>query len=544
MNTFTVRQALNLPVFATSQLVAGTQGLDNVIHWVHIVDLKNAQYQWQRRGVLLMTSGLGFYEDPDHQKILVKELVKFGFAGLVLSTGYYFEHIPEVIRQDADRLGLPIIETPPDLLFIQITEVVLGRIINQNYAVLQQCARINQQLTYLVLRGASLEDLATTLASFLQQSIVIESPAFQIITASQVGSVDLMWTEQITRQRSQVEIIDQLVRANVYEALQTTLKPQLLAPRLDESENLARLVAPIEIDQDIYGYLWLIGLPPFSALSEQVLTHGATVAGLMLAKIQAVRSAEATQQGDFLTQLLDARSPQELQEQAQCLNYHLNAAHQVLLIRFVDPAHERIQPLQTSVQQLLKQGYPFSLLARRENAVIVVLESDQPAQSQQFADQVLAALDDREQPLVVGMGTICLADAPCGSLRQSYQQAQEAAHIGVLMQRRGAIAFSELGILHWLYHLSPDHRAGNTYLQHVYHLSDYDTQRGTQLLATLEMYLDRGNAVAEAAEALYIHRNTLLNRLERIESLCQLSLRNSTHCLNLNIAIKSYRLHD
>jgi hypothetical protein len=127
----TVREALKLPIFEGSQLVAGAAGLESLIRWVHIVDMPDANFEWRRRGVLLLTAGLGLVDNPTQQKNLIPKLVNEGFAGLVLSVGYYFDHVPEVMRETADSLNFPIIETPRKLLFINITEAILGRIVNQ-----------------------------------------------------------------------------------------------------------------------------------------------------------------------------------------------------------------------------------------------------------------------------------------------------------------------------------------------------------------------------------------------------------------------------
>ena len=60
----------------------------------------------------------------------------------------------------------------------------------------------------------------------------------------------------------------------------------------------------------------------------------------------------------------------------------------------------------------------------------------------------------------------------------------------------------------------------------------------------MEAYLDYGGSLAEAAQALYIHRNTLLHRIDRIEALCEADLRDPLQRLNLHVAIKCYRLHE
>src|SRR5205807_7936040 len=72
-------------------------------------------------------------------------------------------------------------------------------------------------------------------------------------------------------------------------------------------------------------------------------------------------------------------------------------------------------------------------------------------------------------------------------------------------------------------------------------LADYDARRGTQLLQTLEGYLDgRGNVVG-SSRALYIHPNTLRQRLSRIERVAGLDLEREDW-LSLAISVKLVKL--
>ena len=91
--------------------------------------------------------------------------------------------------------------------------------------------------------------------------------------------------------------------------------------------------------------------------------------------------------------------------------------------------------------------------------------------------------------------------------------------------------------------MTPETQADNIYLTYIQALHKYDQDRDAELVKTLETYLEHGGALVDTAEALFIHRNTLLHRLERIESLCQIDLRHPLQRLNLYAAVKSYRLH-
>ena len=72
-------------------------------------------------------------------------------------------------------------------------------------------------------------------------------------------------------------------------------------------------------------------------------------------------------------------------------------------------------------------------------------------------------------------------------------------------------------------------------------LAEYDAQRGAQLLATLEEFLRRHGSISATSEALYVHPNTLRQRLRRIGELSGLDLRRDDW-LAIEIAVKMVKL--
>jgi DNA-binding PucR family transcriptional regulator len=77
----------------------------------------------------------------------------------------------------------------------------------------------------------------------------------------------------------------------------------------------------------------------------------------------------------------------------------------------------------------------------------------------------------------------------------------------------------------------------------VSELAAHDRRRRTALLDTLEAYLARRRSVADAARELYIHPNTLRQRLGRIERVTGLQL-DAEDLLALELAVKLVRLDD
>ena len=112
--------------------------------------------------------------------------------------------------------------------------------------------------------------------------------------------------------------------------------------------------------------------------------------------------------------------------------------------------------------------------------------------------------------------------------------------MGALIRGKpGVTAYEDLGP--YKYVLRQEDAARDRTQQELQLLVHYDDRRGTQLLDTLEGYLDhRGNVVA-TSRALFIHPNTLRQRLDRIRRVSGIDL-DREDWLSLAVATKVVKL--
>ena len=126
--------------------------------------------------------------------------------------------------------------------------------------------------------------------------------------------------------------------------------------------------------------------------------------------------------------------------------------------------------------------------------------------------------------------------------QRSLSEAVDAAKIAhaLMADKGGALAYRDLGAYRYLVRVPPDESPDDRLRVAVDRLIDYDRQRRSQLVPTLEQYLRDRSRVA-TARALYIHPNTLRQRLERIEALSGLEL-DSEDLVSLELALKLARM--
>lgn len=128
-------------------------------------------------------------------------------------------------------------------------------------------------------------------------------------------------------------------------------------------------------------------------------------------------------------------------------------------------------------------------------------------------------------------------------LRYVYVDTQACFSIAVrkspgtrLNRAQDYIALAFLNKCREFFPLEPYYPEGFKRLLHV------DQEMGRNYLATLSAYLDNNMSVSAASKAIFMHRNTMRQQLEKIEEILGLSIRDPETCWYLKLSLKIHEL--
>lgn len=203
--------------------------------------------------------------------------------------------------------------------------------------------------------------------------------------------------------------------------------------------------------------------------------------------------------------------------------------------------HKRIS---SSIRRRMLDSYPGSIVYEHENLItcIICLTKDPNATRLKTWLRDLCRQMCTEHPvrLSIGVGNPC---QHIGDYRRSYAEANEALQMGQHLNREGGVThFNDLGVYRYLYKIARMDDLRDTYQDQVARIATYDRRKGTDLLDTLEIYLECAGNLTKTSNRLFVHRNTLIQRLERLQSLCEIDLQERANWLTLQVAIKVYKL--
>ena len=203
--------------------------------------------------------------------------------------------------------------------------------------------------------------------------------------------------------------------------------------------------------------------------------------------------------------------------------------------------HKRIS---AQIRRRIQDNYAGSVLYERENLLtcIICLSKDPTAVRlktwlRDLARQMRAEHSVR---LSIGIGNQCQS---VGDYRRGFAEADEALQMGQNLNRDGGVThFNDLGVYRYLYKIARMDDLRDMYQDQVARIANYDRRKGTDLLDTLETYLECAGNLTKTSNRLFVHRNTLIQRLERLQSLCDIDLQERSNWLTLQVAIKVFKL--
>jgi GAF domain-containing protein len=297
-----------------------------------------------------------------------------------------------------------------------------------------------------------------------------------------------------------------------------------LGPEIARSGRSASVAVPIVADDE------LLGLVTADGTSEVDLARAAAnQTAVAIKKIELIeRLTEKNLIKDFFEQLAGGIVLGAVEGRATRLGCDFDRPYLVV----------EIAPPDDGIEKELAAGAPGSLFDRREDSTRALLRVPSTGEAA-LVERIQAAQSEHGQASV-GVSNACKGAA---SFQAGFEEAGHALLGSVIRGAPAAMTYDELGPYKYLLRMSLDSAVRDSQRDLIAKIADYDRQRQTSLLRTLEEFLRRRGNISATAEALYVHPNTLRQRLRRIQELSGLDLRKEDWLL-VEIAVKMVRLQE
>lgn len=224
---------------------------------------------------------------------------------------------------------------------------------------------------------------------------------------------------------------------------------------------------------------------------------------------------------------------EDINVHANMLKIPLLKARVVFLLRFSQA--EAGWDLSRLTQQMEKPQ-KYEIMTMTETDVVLIAETGTNISPEELARMGetfrQAALKLFQAQPVVGIGSVVI---DIRQLTESYREALYALELLYLFEgKRNVIDYNRLGIKRLIYQLPLP--VCEKYLHEVFIKGSFESLE-TETMETVDCFFKNNLNVSETARQLFIHRNTLMYRLEKVKKLTGLDLRIFDHAIIFKLAV-------
>jgi GAF domain-containing protein len=318
-------------------------------------------------------------------------------------------------------------------------------------------------------------------------------------------------------------------------------RPARLIDALRSGPGERALVTALTAGADDVGMLVAERARPFDEDEERLLEAVGNQLALALQKADLI---ERLTEEHLVRELFDALAegrPQAAESRARAAGHDLDRPHVVAVLEPMGEPGNEWSEAAARAEARLRRVVPGSLCDPGDERLRALL----PLGGGDTAGE-LARIDGELERLAQEERLAGGRSEPRRGLagdERGLSEALCAAHVARAVEPHGGTrGYGELGVYRYLAQLPSGHAPDERHATAIATLAAYDGKRRTELLQTLERHLGDRGALAATARALYIHTNTLRQRLDRIEALTGLDLAQED-LLSLELALKLARLH-
>lgn len=468
--------------------------LDRAIRWVTVTELVDpAPYLLGDELILTLGSA---WTDPDSPEIerFIQRIAGVGVTAVGVAVGLSHETVPQRMIDAASQYGLPLISVPLTTTLRSIGEYIVDYTLGDRFAAVQSTLQAHTDLTEALTSRLGIEGLLSRLRR-LQSVPLAVVDYWGALIASQPSATP--WPiESIVARRTSIAAGDVIEGVVVY---------------------------PVLISDQRVAFVCTLG----EGAAPEIMRFALGLVALELSRRQAQQHGRRELLGQVISDYIQGDLADfEAQRRLVRAGVSFDSPNRVVLAH-ADCSPRLLEDIPWNIESLVPAGSGDYAVALVEGTVAVMCAESVPA------EHLAAGLQrhlERLGKTRVGIGGTYPGVA---GLRLSWLEAQGSMRSGPAASSRGSMHLPRLMLANLKV---PLRSVGEQILRP---LLEYDRDSDSQLVHTLTVYLDSDCQSAEAAERLFVHRNTLRYRLRLIEKLTEANLDSFEDLVNFYLAVRA-----
>lgn len=401
----------------------------------------------------------------------------------------------------------------------QLLEIIeLTKQLEDKHRILLKRAEIHETLTRFSLQNKSIDSIIRELNRMMQNEVFF----FDNLDSELFPKKEILYPYLSNDEFAQI--------------LRLKTKPFFI--EISDTREMKYYVYPILSDRVSLGCFIIPILQSISTQDKMTIEQATSILALELTKQKTQAEVYYKKTQEVFSELLKNKDPFVLEKIGETLGLNPHSYCTVLLIEIV--SYSDLQILEAVVHRLIsriKRRIPEkgTIIFGFHNKVTILFSTKDPRE----IDDVTAMLDtlllkwgnQEDIPLYAGIGT---SYRGIHSISKCYDEASKALSYLISRQKTGIMNYKKMGINRlFLSQPSPEiERFTNDILAPL----RTEKAQNNDLEKTLFTYVKLNKSIIETSEKLHIHKNTLYQRIKKIEELLQLDFNEPDDYLQILLA--------
>ncbi|MCM3639143.1 PucR family transcriptional regulator ligand-binding domain-containing protein [Sporosarcina luteola] len=542
---FRVKDLLAIEPMKDAEILSGRTFIQNVIEGVTIMegpDIAN----WIKGGEVILTSLYSIRDfNVQEQKEFIAKLAEKSVSALVIKK--HSEDISDQLLEAGEKYRMPIIQLPQEVPFVDVMYPIMGELFNKQVTKLRYFKEIHDRFTALSLADKGLEKIIYTLEKLIGNPVALFDRNFRCIVSTY----------------PELEQFEMVEKVHFYEQTSGIKFPHyrqiVKYPELDNVKG-HQIVVPIEALNHNKMYL-LIGEinKSLGELDLIAVENAATSLSLELVKQFAVAEVEKKYKNDLIEELISGKiqSIQAVYEKANVIGWDFTGSFAAVLFKINRQSEGALKQkgdladrAHFLVNEAIHHYLPNGIISNKSNLFIVLWKVQKVSKNdaawmediKKTALTIQAVIQKQAKDIDVQVG-IGSAVGDIAEIPQSYREAHDALDLGETLNGLASItAFSELGIFRLLRHIKDSSALLQFIPKSLKELLDYQQANQSDLLETLQTFLECNQNAAQTAKLLFVHYKTVVYRLERVREITGMDFDDSEEMLSVRVGLKIHEL--
>ncbi|MDR7001740.1 PucR family transcriptional regulator [Neobacillus niacini] len=396
----------------------------------------------------------------------------------------------------------------------------------------------------------SLDEFADLISQVLQCPVTIEDANHRLLAYSTHDErTDPARISTIIGRRVPEKVINQLWKEGTIPALLKTDQP-IRVKSMDDIGLSDRVAISIWKQEEVLGFIWAIEID--KTLTDKdfgLLKKAADAVKNKLLQLQTRKNKKGEHFQEFFWRLLTGHLTvtEEIIQNFQTLKITPSPSYAVLVFQF---QHNITRKEEQSISYLLKTSQHLTIMLYTIDCNQLILlvsapKSDRPlAEIDHFAQSFVSKMNERYNVKNITPVFSSISE-DYGKIGKAYQETIKVLSIKEKfpLETKNIFHYQKLGIYQF-FDLLLERRKNEEYENRSLKLlHEYDQKHNSNLVETLEVFLNQDTNIPEAAKELNVHANTLNYRLKRITEIGEINFKDPNQKMLLFLDLKLEKYH-